>query len=384
MVVDNDEMTVLKYKDVGINSFKVHVKSTGQSFYIPKKNKDFIRVVAPLIKQYSYIVNKVSTGELRYDDFEDIVASYDYYLRYTKGTPIYFTRNWNQTKFKDKGAFLGVIEHKSDSLFAITYSDVSDNLVARGTYSSFFPLRKNGSFEWYHPSGDLRKQGDFFNNEPKGMFTTYYPGGQKYQEYTSGSKGRMYSAIWDKTGSLVLERATGKHTLYDSVNGRKINQSYLDGMLVHCHYQSVPAKKVYQKYGNISRVKKPFIKYMNEQWEYPQEALREGIQGSLLVRLLIDESGSLDSADVVKGLHPAIDEHVISTLKSYKFAIAKPLRVGGKKFKQEVLLPVSFSIGSDFLRQRYFYYENFFQHQWMMHQQTMFQHINPPSPPPGF
>jgi protein TonB len=52
----------------------------------------------------------------------------------------------------------------------------------------------------------------------------------------------------------------------------------------------------------------------------------EGIEGTVVVRFVITESGDVGSVSVVKG-HPRLDPIVIQTVKTWKF---KPAMVDGK------------------------------------------------------
>ena len=54
-----------------------------------------------------------------------------------------------------------------------------------------------------------------------------------------------------------------------------------------------------------------FIKYLNTQIEYPQEAIDKKIQGRVYVQFIIDKSGYIKNAEVVKGVHPSIDQEAL-------------------------------------------------------------------------
>lgn len=384
VVVDNDEMTVLKHIFSGsqyINTYIVHLKKSSVYVDIPKKNSEFINVIAPMIKPYTYLYNQVRSGKLDYDDFGEIVASYDYYLKFKNGTAIYLTQNWNETKDMERAVFKGVIRDERDSVFTITYQDLSGNLVAKGDYSSFFPSRKNGEFEWYYPEGAVRKKGTFLNNEPDGVFTVFYPNGKKYQDFTVDDGERKYKSIWDEKGDLVVQNGSGVILINDEVKKRQLTRSYEQGKLINSYFEDENGTKVYQKMGDQIALKKAFINNIKEKLKYSLEALKANAQGNVLVSLTIDERGMLEAVELSRGVQTKQDNHVISTIKSYNsFKVSKPIRVKKEKVKQEVLLPISFRIPTDFIKQRYYYYDHFFHHQQMM----MYQPVNVTPPPvPG-
>lgn len=384
VVVDNDEMTVFKHKYDGtqyISSYLVYLKESSEYFSIPKKNRNFIKVVVPLIKSYNHLYEKVNSGELDYDDFSDIAASYDYYVKFKSGKPLFFTKNWNETKDKNKAIFKGIIENEADSVFTISYYNNAGDLVAKGNYSSFFPLRKNGAFEWYYPGGRIRKKGNFKNNDPDGVFTAYYPSGNPYEEFTINDEEKKYRRIWNEKGEVVMENGAGMLTISDDVNSRKITRVYQQGILAKSYFKDKAGDVIFQKKEDEIVVRKAFIKYMNENLEYPSDALKVHAQGSVLVSLKSDKHGSLDELKIVKGVHPSIDKHVIAMIRSFNTQkILKPLRMANEKVRQEVLLPVSFGISTDYVKQRWYFNDPFFhQHHMMMHQPI---NITPP-PMPG-
>ena len=385
VVVDNAEMTVLKHIFSGsqyINTYIVHLKTSSVYVDVPKKDSEFINVIAPMIKPYTHLYNQVNSNKLDYDDFGEIVASYDYYLKFKNAEPIYFTKNWNETKDIESAVFKGIISNERDSVFTITYQDLSGNLVAKGDYSSFFPSRKNGVFKWYYPAGSVRKRGTFLNNEPDGVFTVFYANGKKHQDFTIDEGERKYKSIWDEEGDLIVENGDGIISINDEINERRLFRSYEQGRLVKSYFEDDDGKKVYQKIDDQIALKKVFVNNIKEKLKYSLEAIEANAQGNVLVSLTIDERGMLETVRLSKGVRTKLDTHVISTIKSYNsFKVSKPLRIEKEKVKQEVLLPVSFGIPSDFIKQRYYYYDHFFHHQQMM---MLHQPVNVTPPPmPG-
>jgi TonB family protein len=59
-----------------------------------------------------------------------------------------------------------------------------------------------------------------------------------------------------------------------------------------------------------------FKKYLNSKIEYPQEAIDERIQGRVFVQFMIDKSGYIKDAKVVRGVHPSIDQEALRIVYS--------------------------------------------------------------------
>jgi protein TonB len=63
---------------------------------------------------------------------------------------------------------------------------------------------------------------------------------------------------------------------------------------------------------------------------YPDEAKKQGIEAVVVVKLVIDEAGQVESAKVMKG-HPLFDEVVLAVVRTWTFQAAtldgKPVRM---------------------------------------------------------
>jgi TonB family protein len=59
--------------------------------------------------------------------------------------------------------------------------------------------------------------------------------------------------------------------------------------------------------------------------KYPEELIKSGVDGSVLLELLISETGSVDSVSVARPLHPMLDASAVDAVRKFKFspAVAK-------------------------------------------------------------
>ena len=76
--------------------------------------------------------------------------------------------------------------------------------------------------------------------------------------------------------------------------------------------------------------------------KYPQEAVRQGIQGRVLVDFIVDEKGHVTDVKAVRSSHPLLEEEALRVIKASPDW--KPGRVRGKKVKSEVSLNVEFRL----------------------------------------
>lgn len=84
------------------------------------------------------------------------------------------------------------------------------------------------------------------------------------------------------------------------------------------------------------------LNYIAEHTTYPQDALENNIHGRVYVKFVVAADGSVKRAEIIKGLHPSLDEEalrVITTLPAWK-----PGRQNGQAVSVWFQVPVTFQI----------------------------------------
>ena len=84
------------------------------------------------------------------------------------------------------------------------------------------------------------------------------------------------------------------------------------------------------------------LKYIAEHTTYPPDALENNIHGRVYVKFVVAADGSVKRAEIIKGLHPSLDEEalrVISSLPPWK-----PGRQNGQAVSVWFQVPVTFQI----------------------------------------
>lgn len=82
------------------------------------------------------------------------------------------------------------------------------------------------------------------------------------------------------------------------------------------------------------------VAFLREKLKYPEEALRKGIAGKVLVQFVVDERGHLLDPQVVRGLGAGLDEEALRLVRVMPWWT--PGLVGGKPVKVQVTLPIIF------------------------------------------
>lgn len=83
-------------------------------------------------------------------------------------------------------------------------------------------------------------------------------------------------------------------------------------------------------------------KWVYQYLRYPEDCIREGIQGKVLVDFVIDEAGKVTDAKVLKGVDPLLDAEALRVVTASP--PWKPGYVKGKKVRSEISLYIEFRL----------------------------------------
>lgn len=81
--------------------------------------------------------------------------------------------------------------------------------------------------------------------------------------------------------------------------------------------------------------------------QYPQEAVRNRIQGIVVLQFIIDTDGHIIQPKVVKSVHPMLDEAALTTLKQVaksKKNVWSPGKIEGEAVQVQYIVPANFRL----------------------------------------
>jgi protein TonB len=88
-------------------------------------------------------------------------------------------------------------------------------------------------------------------------------------------------------------------------------------------------------YGNV-------FKYLSENVNYPSIAVDMNIQGKVLCQFVVNKDGSIVDIEVVRSVHPSLDNEAVRVIKSMpKWS---PGKQRGKAVRVKFTLPVNFKL----------------------------------------
>ncbi|NJN34811.1 MAG: TonB family protein [Saprospiraceae bacterium] len=166
-------------------------------------------------------------------------------------------------------------------------------------------ILKHGAFREWYPNGQLKAKGDFYKGNLTGELTTYYSNGKiKRQDF--------YKADALQNGTCFDEN--GNQTTY-------------------VPYWIKPEFKGGQE---------QLFRYLANRIVYPENARRNGIQGTVYVGFVVDKDGSITNVKVKKGVHKSIDEEALRMVKNMpKWS---PGAEEGEKVRVAYTLPIKFAL----------------------------------------
>ena len=73
---------------------------------------------------------------------------------------------------------------------------------------------------------------------------------------------------------------------------------------------------------------------------YPQEALAQGVRGIVILDIVVDTQGKVESTNVVRSV-PGLDEAAIAAARQWEY---EPTKVGGKPVRVRITVPITFAL----------------------------------------
>lgn len=84
------------------------------------------------------------------------------------------------------------------------------------------------------------------------------------------------------------------------------------------------------------------MKYIMENMKYPEQAMKEGIQGRVTVRFIVEKDGSISDVKPVLSVHPLLNKEAVRVVESMpKWT---PGKQNGKPVRVRFNLPVMFKL----------------------------------------
>lgn len=87
---------------------------------------------------------------------------------------------------------------------------------------------------------------------------------------------------------------------------------------------------------------KAMFAYIGKELKYPEEAIDNGIEGTVVISFVVERDGSIGEAKVLRGLGGGCSEEALRVVKS--MPLWKPGMQGGKVVRTSYNLPIRFKL----------------------------------------
>lgn len=222
----------------------------------------------------------------------------------------------------------------NNGFYAYTASNVDLNLIIRKLSGELHPVQPQIVGAEPYPS-DHRA---FYAKEiPAVMFTTgKYPEHNTEKDTPSIIDYESMERELEYIYNFVLEVAgTSQNLAFREGNVPKRGPAYDDVV----SYYDCDQRPTFLNSADIA----PFMdKWVYQNLKYPEDAVRDGVQGRVMVDFVIEKDGKVTDVRVVRSVDPELDAEAVRVISaSPKW---KPGRMGGEKVRTSVTVPVEFRL----------------------------------------
>ena len=169
--------------------------------------------------------------------------------------------------------------------------------------------KKNVHYIFLNPENKIKvMEGNFVDNKKDGLWLYYDRGNNKIIHSQNSYKLGIKDGIW-------IERYLNSEQI-------ERKEEYADGKLLSGHYYKengaeAPFKgKIYNYCEQMPTTKYDLNKYIRNNVKYPQVSKLHGIEGRVIVKFVVLESGSIAEVSVVKGLDDACNEEAMRVVRN--------------------------------------------------------------------
>lgn len=254
-------------------------------------------------------------------------------------------------------------------LYYVQEGITSQQLYYKGVYKNGY---KHGSFTYYYTDGNKKASGTYNQDKKVGMWQNLYEKNKgMYQTLHTKEETKIVN-FWDSTKVMRMRDGTGTFYNFAEVLSVKFFEAgeYKDYKRVNIWQGTYDSGKPYYKetwdngtlkegvsyddqgeqytYTDVRKNaeygtgQESIAKHLSENFVYPKNAQRLGIQGRVLVHFVVDAEGNAKEHNVLKPVHPELDAEALRLVKSLRKW--KPARLRGQAVLIFFSLPILFEL----------------------------------------
>lgn len=164
------------------------------------------------------------------------------------------------------------------------------------------------------------------------------------------SRGEFEALNGDAVANLVILRGKEARTKYGD-RGRMgvIQVTMRQGAAVEGPEIVVKAPDTPEAVVEVADVMPQFpgglnamMQYLSENVTYPVEAVKQGIEGRVVLSFVVERDGSLSNVTIIRSVDPLLDAEAVRVVSS--MPLWSPGLLGGRKVRVKYGLPISFKL----------------------------------------
>lgn len=249
------------------------------------------------------------------------------------GSWYFLNRSFSDADRVDAMINLDMVGTGYKGFYAYTSSNADLNALLRSLESELQPVLPQLTAEEPYPS-DHRA---FYSNEiPAVMFTT-----GRYSEHNTDkdTQGILDYDMMERELEYVFNFTVALANTSKVLSFRASQQSLPSGSEDVVSFYECDDRPLFSNNADP--------RYFLREWvyhylKYPQSALKDGIQGTVMVQFIIEKDGRVADVKVIKGVDPELDAEAVRVIEaSPKW---KPGKMSGNRVRAALTLPVEFRL----------------------------------------
>jgi protein TonB len=261
------------------------------------------------------------------------------------GITCYFDKNWKVVEDSSNATYYRVTEEE-DNLYLVKDYFMSGRIQMLAHCKEISPrLKMHGETIYYFPNGNIKEKGKYKNGESLGVFDYYYESGKLREQVRYDGFNMTYLTYLSEDGTdllangngLILQDTSTPEVLrYTEVRDRQNVASY--------NVTVATSDTIYTKTDKAPEYIGGTIKLSRDiraNMRYPKDARKTKQAGTAYIQFVVDKTGVIREASVIRGFYPSCDEAALEAVKS--LSRWQPGSHKGKIVAVRYVLPVKFS-----------------------------------------
>lgn len=261
-------------------------------------------------------------------------------------------------------------ENLEQEKYTLQTFDKENHLIQSYSYSDPEARKLNGETIFYYTNGKKKSSINYVDNRLVGNAFTWYENGNPKEESSyldvswGSAKHQKMINYWNEKGEKTVDNGNGflesngdyltekgnyrngfkegKWTGNSLKNTFSYEETYTDGELVSG--VSIESDGTKNEYTSLEVKPEPikgmghFYKYISKNFNAPNSAYKNKIQGKIIVAFVVDKEGKITEPKIVRSLGTELDNEAIRILTSYENW--KPALQKGRKVRCSFNIPI--------------------------------------------